>query len=95
MFTYNVQKESHDELAAKLREKIVDFFSWYSEFKNIDPIKKFEAFSADFICTNGCKIDVINTRFSVIGSLYPVAEVAKILKEEGERWGIPVHVKLD
>src|SRR5687768_5890113 len=66
LFTYNLQKETQEQLDAKLREKIVDFFSFYSEFNNKTPIKTFEAFSADFMCTNGCKIDVMNTKVSVV-----------------------------
>jgi hypothetical protein len=34
LFTYNLQKETTEQLEAKLREKIVDFFSFYSEFAN-------------------------------------------------------------
>jgi hypothetical protein len=61
LFTYNLQKETQEQLDAKLREKIVDFFSFYAEFNNKTPIKVFELYSADFICTNTCKIDVMNT----------------------------------
>ncbi len=92
MFTYNLQKETQDQLEAKLREKIVDFFSFYSEFQNKTPIKNFEAYSADFMCTNSCKIDIMNTKVSVIGVIYPLPAVRKILQEEGTKFGIETEI---
>lgn len=92
LFTYNLQKESHDQLLDKLREKIVDFFSFYSEFNNKDPIKNFEAYSSDFICQDGCKID-INSKLSVIGVIYMKEEVITLLKEEAHRFGLTIHLE--
>lgn len=95
LYTYNLQKETQEQLEAKLREKIVDFFSFYSEFQNKTPIKTFEAYSGDFICTNNCKIDVLNTKVSVVGVVYSVAKVKAILEEEGKKFGIPVEITLN
>jgi hypothetical protein len=92
LYTYNLQKETHEQLLAKLREKVVDFFSFYSEFNNKSPIKNFEAYSADFLCTNNCKMDMISTKVSVVGVIYTPAEVKAILTEEGKKYGIPVEV---
>lgn len=91
LFTYNLQKETQDQLLAKLREKVVDFFSFYSEFNNKSPIKNFEAYSADFLCTNNCKIDMINTKVSMIGMIYSIPEVKSILEEEGKKFGIVIE----
>ena len=93
LFTYNLQKETHEQLLAKLREKIVDWMSFYSEFNNKTPIKNFEAFSADFICTNNCKIDMLNTKVSVVNLIYSVQEVKSMLIDEGQKYGIEVEVK--
>lgn len=94
LFTYNLQKETHEQLLAKLREKIVDWMSFYSEFANKDPIKTFEAFSGDFSCTNNCKIDIMNTKVSVVNLIYSTQEVKTLLKEEGKKYGIEVELKL-
>jgi hypothetical protein len=56
LFTYNLQKETQEQLLAKLREKVVDFFSFYSEFNNKTPIKTFEAYSADFLCPPAARL---------------------------------------
>lgn len=92
LFTYNLQKESQEQLDAKLREKIVDFLSFYSEFNNKAPIKNFEAYSADFICTNSCKLDMMSTKVSVVGVVYPIPIVKKMLLEEAKKFGIEVEV---
>lgn len=92
LYTYNLQKETQEQLEAKLREKIVDFFSFYSEFQNKAPIKNFEAYSADFMCTNACKIDIMTTKVSVVGVIYPLPVVRKILQEEGLKFGIETEV---
>jgi hypothetical protein len=93
LFTYNLQKDTNEQLEAKLREKIVDFFSFYSEFNNKTPIKTFEAYSADFICTNSCKIDMMSTKVSVVNIVYPIALVKAIMEEEGKKFGIEVESK--
>jgi hypothetical protein len=95
LFTYNLQKETQEQLEAKLRDKIVDFFSFYSEFQNKAPIKNFEAYSADFMCTNGCKIDMMSTKVSVVGIVYPPATVKVILQQEGKKFGIDIEMNLN
>lgn len=92
LYTYNLQKETQEQLLAKLREKIVDFFSFYSKFNNKSPIKNFEAYSADFICTNSCQIGTINTKLSIIGVIYTHKEVKNLLQEEGDKFGIGIEV---
>lgn len=95
LYTYNLQKETQEQLLAKLREKIVDFFSFYSEFNNKTPIKTFEAYSADFLCTNGCKLDMMSTKVSVVGVVYPGPVVKAMLQEEGKKFGIDIEVNFN
>ena len=92
LYTYNLQKETHEQLLAKLREKIVDWMSFYSEFANKTPIKTFECYSGDFVCTNNCKIDMLNTKVSVVNLIYSAQEVKGMLKEEGKKFGVEVEV---
>lgn len=92
LFTYNLQKETPEQLLAKLKEKIVDWMSFYSEFVNKDPIKTFEVFSADFLCTNSCKIDLSRMKVSVIGLIYTQDEVKRLLHGEAKKYDIPIEV---
>ncbi len=95
LYTYNLQKDTQEQLDAKLREKIVAFFSFYAEFNNKTPIKNFELYSADFMCTNTCKIDVMKTKVSVVGIVYPRPLVKAMLMEEGKKFGIDIEVNLN
>lgn len=95
LFTYNLQKETQEQLQAKLREKVVDFFRFYSEFTNKIPVKHFEAYSADFICTNSCKIDLLSTKVSVVGCVYSITEIKSILQEESKNFGIHIEVNFN
>ena len=94
LFTYNLQKDTHEQLIEKLREKIVDFFSFYAEFNNKDPIKTFEAYSSDFLCLDGCKID-ISTKLSVIGVVFTKAEVHDVLSSEAAKFGLKIDNPLE
>jgi len=90
LFTYNLAKDSGAELALKLREKITEFMVWYNEFKNKPPVKTIEVFSSDCQCSNSCKIDLVNTRISVIGVMYSFKEIQHIMQEEGAKHGIEI-----
>jgi hypothetical protein len=90
LFTYNLAKDSGADLALKLREKITEFMVWYLEFKNKPPVKTIEVFSSDCQCSNSCKIDLVNTRISVIGVMYSFKEIQHIMQEEGAKYGIEV-----
>ncbi len=94
LFTYNLQKETDEQLLTKLREKVVDFFSFYSEFNNKNPIKTFEVYSGDFVCTSGCKLDVLNTRVNVIGLVYKAKPVRDMLEVEAKKFGISISPEL-
>jgi hypothetical protein len=94
LYTYNFQKETQEQLDAKLREKIVDFFGFYAQFVNKAPIKTFEIYTSDFLCLNNCKMDRVSMKVSLIGMLYPLSVVRKILDEEAQKFSISIEVNL-
>ena len=93
LFTYNLQKETHEQLLAKFREKVVDFLGFYSEFANKTPIKVFEAYSSDFQCKGGCKLDM-GTKVSVVNLIFSPQEVKAIIKEEAQKFQIATDLNL-
>lgn len=95
LFTYNLQKDSAEDLNKKLKEKIFEFFAWYDGFQNKPPIKSMEIFSGDFQCTNSCKIDILNTRVNLIGVLFQYKEVKKLMEDEAKKFGIIVELPND
>ncbi len=94
LFTYNLQKETQDQLEAKLRDKIADFLKFYSELNHKTPIKNFEAFSSDFTCLDGCSIS-ISTKVSIIDVLFTQQKIEKILNEEALKYSIIINLKHD
>lgn len=95
LFTYNLQKDTPEQLETKLREKVVDFFSFYATFANKTTIKNFEIYSADFICSTGCKMDMLTTKLSVVGFLYTAQTIKNVLKDEAKKYSIEVDVSLN
>ncbi len=94
LFTYNLQKDSAEQLETKLREKVIDFFSFYASFANKTPIKNFEIYSADFTCSTGCKMNMLTTKLSVVGFLYTASTIKKVLKEEAKKFAIDVEEEI-
>lgn len=94
IFTYDLQKDTEEQLLTKLRDKIHEFFVFYSKLKNLSPIKHFEAISGDFSCRNGCNLNVMTTKVSVIRVLYTVDEIQKLLEEESAKFGLEIQVKI-
>ncbi len=91
LFTYNLQKETQEQLLLKLREKVEDFMKFYGDFANKEVIKKVEVYSGDFQCVNDCKIDLLATKVSVVNLIFAPADVRQILSEESKKYGIDVN----
>jgi hypothetical protein len=93
-FLFNILKDTPKQLQARLREKIADYFEFYSGFQNKATIKKFELFTSDFQCKRGCKLDISKHQFSVIGLIFDAQDVERILHEEAEKFKVPIDVEL-
>lgn len=86
---YNIKTDTDDELLQKFRDVITDYFNWYSGFQNKDPIREIQAYSFDFICSQGCKLKVSN-QLSVIGLLINKKEIYSLLSEEANKFDIEI-----
>lgn len=92
-FFYNVNQDKKEQLAQKLEDVIKDYFSYYSNFQNKDPIKFVEAYSIDFKCKNKCVINV-NHKVNIIGVLFQVESLEEALIKMGQKYNIPLDLKL-
>ena len=92
LFTYNLTKDSPADLDKKMRERIVDFMNWYSEFQNKAVLEKFEALSSDFQCTNNCKIDYMHTKISVVGLMFKFDQIKKMIEEEAQKLNLETKI---
>ncbi len=93
-FLFNLSKEDAQDIQKAFKLKLEEFFIWYSNFKNKDPITRIEVCSGDFRCESGCRIDV-NSRFSVINVLIPKKVVVQYLDELGQKYSLRVELKHD
>jgi hypothetical protein len=94
LFTYNLQKETQEQLEEKLKEKVDDFFKFYASLQHKTPIKTFEAHSSDFICSEGCSIS-ISTKVSVIDVLFTQKKIQKILNDQATKYSLIIDLTQD
>lgn len=89
---YNIQKESTDEIKKNIKDKIEEFFKWYSTLQNKDPMKEIEIYTIDFTCPSKCNIP-LSSKISVIGTIISQKEVIAMATELGAKYNIPVALK--
>ena len=68
-----------------------EFFKWYSNFQNKDPIKEVQIVSSDFNCEEKCKLD-LGLKFSILDILIPYDEVEKILTDLGKKYKMQIKI---
>lgn len=90
-FYYNLAQDKKEEILKKLEDVIVDYFSYYSNFQNKDPIDTVDAVSIDFKCNNGC-ILTVSHRVNVIGVIFQKDELDEIIKRLATKYSIPTNL---
>lgn len=90
-FFYNLNEDSDADILNKLELVVKDYFTYYSNFQNKDPIKTVEAVSIDFKCQKKCVLSV-NNRVNVIGLIFSKEEVHTIMKKLAPRYQIPLDL---
>tara|TARA_B100000886_G_C20228970_1_gene409707 strand:- start:87 stop:470 length:384 start_codon:yes stop_codon:yes gene_type:complete len=87
VFLYNLTNDTQEEINQQLVIKLRDFFKWYGSFEHRQPIKKVEAISPDFVCTDGCSLDP-NFQPSVVGILFDQKFFENTVSEIAETCGV-------
>ncbi len=93
-FLFNIPKESPQEIEQRILTKLEEFFKWYKNFQNREPIKYVQLSSADFICERGCKLPM-NSQYSIVGSLINEIKLHKFLAEMGQKYSMDIRLKND
>ena len=88
-FFYKMSEKEVNLLLFK--EKFEDFFKWYSDFKNIEPITRVDLVTKKGYCTNNCKFEP-NLQFSVIDILISSETVNDLLLSFGTQYGIGINL---
>lgn len=92
-FLFNRDTSKKEEIYSDFKKKLEEFFSWYSQFKNPEPIQVVELSTADFKC-EGCGFSPsFKHRFPIADVLIPQAFVVKCLKEQAEKYKLDIKLK--
>lgn len=91
-FFYNLTEDSDQQILDKLEGVVKDYFTYYGNFQNKDPIKVIEAVSIDFVCENKCVLNV-NNRVNVIGLVFSKEELYTIVQKLAPRYQIPLELE--
>ena len=87
IFLFNLENDLQEEINQQLVSRIDDFFKWYGGFDHKQAIKKVEALSSDFICTDGCSLDP-NFQPSVVGILFDQKFFESTVRDLASTYGI-------
>lgn len=93
-FLFNIVDGREEMLVNDLTKKIEEFFKWYSNFQNPQPIYVVELLTAHVNCDNNCPFSP-SQRFSVVGVLIKREQVTSILKTLGEKYKMEIELKED
>ena len=75
IFYYDMSK-SRSIILENFRKKCEEFFEWYSEFHNVEPIKTVQLLTRSASCKNNCFFKS-GTKFSVIDILISARRLKK------------------
>jgi hypothetical protein len=90
-FLFNVGKQAKGQILEDLEDKLDNFFKWYGDFNNKEPIKRVDIISGDFTCDRGCRLD-INFKGQVIDILFSGKELQEILNRLSEKYSITLDL---
>ena len=91
-FYYNTKQETPKEIYKKLEQVVEDYFKWYATFQNKGIIREVQISSSDFVCSNGCKLN-INHKISLLGVLFDKPSVKLIVEKLAEKWKIDHNIE--
>ena len=92
-FFYDLKHDQDKDVLLKLDNVIADYFIYYSNFQNKDPIETVEATSLDFKCLNKCVINVSH-KMNVIGLVFTKTMLIDSLNRMSVKYKIPLKLKL-
>ena len=88
---YNLEDQRVDQIQSTMREKLEEYFQWYSEFQNKKPLEKIDLVSDDFACENGCGGENLG-KFSVVGVLFSEKYFKNLIEELASEYDIPLDL---
>ena len=81
-----------EELLESFQTKCHEFFKWYSNFKNKDPIEYVEIVTVDIVCDNNCSFSPTE-RFSAVDIVIKRDDIQEIFDELGDVYKMEIKLK--
>ena len=92
-FIFNMSPSEKQAMLEDFAVKCEEFFQWYSNFQNKDPIHRLELTTSDVKCENGCKFSAME-KFSAIGTVIDTRTIKTVVDELGEKYSLKIELKL-
>ncbi len=91
-FLFNLETDDKaKQFKPALKSKVQEFFKWYSNFQNKEPVNIVAIDTSDMVCEEGCVITA-KSKFSIIDVLLTKSELLELLDQEANRWGIEIQI---
>lgn len=90
---YNLKKETTEQVYGNIKDKMEEFFKWYSTFNNKETIENVEIFTLDLTCTSKNCAMPFNSKISMIGMIIDQKKVKEFTEELGKKYNIKTNIK--
>ncbi len=92
-FIYYMAESERLAMLADFETKCEEFFQWYSNFQNKEPISRLELTTSDVKCENGCRFSA-SEKFSAINTIIDASTIKSIIDKVGPKYNLTVELKL-
>lgn len=93
-FLFNLEDRRKELIHQDLKAKLDEFFTWYSNFQNREPITTIELCTFDFRCSSCHFAPKLNHTYSVVDTLIPKSLLVKYLKEFSKQYHMELQLKI-
>ncbi len=93
-FIFHLAESERIAMLDDLQTKCEEFFQWYSNFQNKEPISKLELTTSDVKCENGCRFSA-SERFSAINTIIDAKTIKEIVDKVGPKYNLTVELQIN
>jgi len=90
---YNLDPSERQKMLTEFAKKLDEFFKWYSNFQNKEPLCHVELVTSAVKCDSGCKIPT-NLKTSVIDSIIPSSLIRDEFGRLGQKYNLEIELKI-
>lgn len=92
-FIFHTAESEREAMLADFETKCEEFFQWYSNFQNKEPINRLELTTSDVKCENGCRFSAMD-KFSAVNNIIDAKTIKEIIDRVGPKYNLTVELQL-